>query len=531
MTNRERFYALLAGLAFSSACSGGGGGDTPTVLSPAPLPTSSSATYYVSAMGSDANDGSSGAPLATIQAGVDLAEPGDAIQVVPGVYAQRVVFQGSDDSGTENAPVTLRAEAGAILSGNGLTPTGREGLITLTDVSHVVVSGFEVRDFVTAVATIVDDTPIGILVDGDGQNIELTGNIVHGIANRSTCQEGDANCFPGANGIGIYGTGSAGLHNIRVLNNEVFGNTLASSEAFTMNGNVSGFIVSGNVVHDNDNIGFDFIGLEADTCLACTDELNQARNGIVRGNRAVNNTIAMNPWYAGQDGNAAGFYVDGGQYILFEQNISTGNDLGFEVASEAPNGQSGHILIASNLIYRNRELGLAIGGYSANQNQPGGGQVMDVRVINNTFFQNKGWGTEIVMQYRVSDFIFQNNIVSGVDDVSGVYEEADGDIQSQRLEWRRNIWWGTGAADTIPVDDATGLLADPILSDPENENVALMSGSPGRESAELATDITHWLDPFWATQFSAGIVPGSGSADLNGAGRVQGILDIGATEQ
>lgn len=528
------FKALaMATILVSSACSGGGGGgDVPQVVVPPPSPPpASNMTYHVHPTGSDANDGSSAAPFATIQVGIDIAEPGDTVRVSAGVYKQRVVFQGGADSGAEGEPMILRAEAGAIISGDGLTPTGREGLITLSDVSHVMVTGFEIRDFATVVAMNLDDTPIGILVDGDGENIELAGNVVHAIANRSTCQQGDANCFPGANGIGIYGTGSAGLRDIRVLDNEVYENQLASSEALTLNGNVSGFMVSGNSVHDNDNIGFDFIGLEADTCSACTDEQNRARNGIVRNNTAENNTITTNPWYSGQDGNAAGFYVDGGEYILLEQNVSTGNDLGFEIASEAPNGVSSHVLIASNLIYQNRELGIAVGGYSENQNQFGGGRVTDVYVVNNTLFQNKGWGTEIVLQYRVRDAVFQNNIVSGIGSVSESFEQAEGDIQSQRVTWKRNIWWGTGGSNMIPVDDPAGLIGDPLLSDPLNGAVELIVGSPARDSAEPVNDITDWLDPFWAAHFPAGIIPGAGSRDLAGGMREQGILDIGATEQ
>ena len=78
----------------------------------------------------------------------------------------------------------------------------------------------------------------------------------------------------------------------------------APSEALVLNGNVTGFQVTGNVVRDVNNIGIDMIGGETDIQ---PNPALVARNGIVRRNVVV----AANSNYEG--GYAAGIYVDGGR--------------------------------------------------------------------------------------------------------------------------------------------------------------------------------------------------------------------------
>ena len=58
--------------------------------------------------------------------------------------------------------------------------------------------------------------------------------------------------------------------------NEVRNCKLGQSESMVLNGNVTDFVVSHNVVHDNDNIAIDFIGFEGTGPAG----LDQARNGV-----------------------------------------------------------------------------------------------------------------------------------------------------------------------------------------------------------------------------------------------------------
>jgi hypothetical protein len=74
-------------------------------------------SYFVSATGSGANSGRcSAAPLASIQRAVDLAQPGDVVELAAGDYLQDVV---SKRDGTPAAPITIRGPAEAVLKGGG----------------------------------------------------------------------------------------------------------------------------------------------------------------------------------------------------------------------------------------------------------------------------------------------------------------------------------------------------------------------------------------------------------------------------
>ena len=329
-------------------------------------------TRYVSMSGDNGNTGMLGDPWRDIQFGADQLQAGDELRVLAGTYAEKVVLTSS------HSGIRLVSE-NAIIDGSSLVPLGREGLITLSGASDVSVLGFTLQDFSTSDGVEINDTPVGILIVGSGSNLTIENNIIRGIANRSTCGQ-SSGCGIGANGIGIYGTTAQGLRDISLRNNLVENCILAASEAFTMNGNIDGFEVIGNTVRNNNNIGLDFIGYESDTCPACSPQENRARNGYVAFNHAVGNStnralggFPNNPWYEGTDGSAGGFYVDGGHHLYFEGNFSSDNDLGFEFASEMPGRSTHDIVMASNVIVGNRELGLAMGGYDANPNGPGGG--------------------------------------------------------------------------------------------------------------------------------------------------------------
>jgi hypothetical protein len=72
-------------------------------------------TLWVATTGHDGNDGSSGAPLATLQAAAGRALPGDEIRVRAGLYHQTL---DASRPGTPAAPIILRAEGpGVVIDG------------------------------------------------------------------------------------------------------------------------------------------------------------------------------------------------------------------------------------------------------------------------------------------------------------------------------------------------------------------------------------------------------------------------------
>ncbi|MDO8498933.1 MAG: DUF1565 domain-containing protein [bacterium] len=73
--------------------------------------------YYVSPSGDDNNNGKSvSLPFKTIQKAVDLAQPGETIQLAPGIYLQDVVTK---RDGKKDAPIVISGPTEAIVQGGG----------------------------------------------------------------------------------------------------------------------------------------------------------------------------------------------------------------------------------------------------------------------------------------------------------------------------------------------------------------------------------------------------------------------------
>ena len=448
-------------------------------------------------------------PGQSIQAAVNRAVAGDTVRVLAGTYTQKVLVT---KSGKEDALITLKGDPGAMISGVGLKPVDREGLITVMNASHVRIEGFDVGHFTTAGGT----TPVGILVEGHGANVQVVDNKVHDIKNTNACKS--KNCSEGAHGIAVFGTDRTGYKNILLQKNEVYKNVLAYSEALVINGNVDGFEVLNNDVHDNNNIGYDFIGFEGE-CKGC-GALDRARNGVVRNNRAVNNSSATNPAYKGSL-SAGGFYVDGGHHIVFDGNVSSGNDIGFEFASEHANTWSEDILMMNNVIFRNKAAGLSLGGYKASV-----GAARRIHATNNSFYKNKGWGTELIFQYKVTDSTIANNIFHGAGTLEENYRTL-GSGHSGNV-WGTNLWWGTSSSTTgLP---GTRVVANPLFVAPDSGNLDLQAASPAIDVGSVGLPLTTWTAPVFARHYPAGAIPASGTTDFGGAARVAGTIDLGADE-
>ncbi|WP_299438897.1 T9SS type A sorting domain-containing protein [uncultured Aquimarina sp.] len=498
--------------------------------------------YYVSDTSGDNNgDGSQGSPWKTIQYGVDQSNAGDILNVVAGTYTEIVTFNGNEDSGTAADPITLQAVGNVIVDGNSITPTGRKGLITISGASHLIIDGFELQNYQTQNPVNNDNsTPIGILVEGTCSNLIIRNNKIHDIKNFSSCTQ-NSGCGPGANGVAIYGDTTGGIQNIELIGNEVYQCVTSSSESFTLNGNINGFKVIDNYVHDNNNIGFDFIGFEDDVCSACGND-NQARNGIVSGNRSIRNTIfgnpslgvPANPWYQSEinnnEGNAGGFYVDGGRNILFDSNLSAENDLGFEFGSENQFRETSDILMINNYAYNNKENGVIAGGYSETEDDPdgGGGDAIRIYIYNNSFYKNKGWGSEVVFQSRVKNSRVANNIFFGEASTSECHEDFNPSSNTNNI-WGTNLWWGTSVSGSVP---GTAITQNPNFQDPNTGNLDIQSSSTAAINAgTIQNNITTWTDSFWDTNFpSNGTIPAHGTTDYNGNNRFVNSIDIGASE-
>jgi hypothetical protein len=359
-------------------------------------------SFYVSTTGDDANPGTQTAPWRTVQHAADAARAGSTVNVRGGVYEELVSIKASGNP--SDGYITFRSYPGerAILDAEHFAPSGRSGVLTIQNKSYVRIESFEIRNLRTAEHRL---TPLGISVMGSGSHIELLKNNVHHIEQNFNGRDAPGR---GGNGFGIavYGTDAATpISDLVIDGNEVHHLKTGSSESLVVNGNVTNFRITHNVVHDNNNIGIDVIGFER---TAPDSAVDQARDGVVRGNLVYNITSRGNPAY-GNDESSDGIYVDGGSRILIEQNVIHDVDFGIELASEHRNRATSYITTRNNLIYRCHTAGVSIGGYA-----PERGHADHCTVVNNTLYENDTSGTgsgEFQMQWNMADNIFANNVV------------------------------------------------------------------------------------------------------------------------
>jgi len=359
-------------------------------------------SFYVSTSGNDSNPGTQAAPWRTVQHAADTVRAGSIVNVRGGVYEELVSIKASGNA--TDGFITFRSYRGetAVLEAEHFTPSGRSGVLTIDNKSYVRIEGFEIRNYRTAEHRL---TPLGISIMGAGSHIVLLKNNVHHIEQTFNGRDAPGR---GGNGFGIavYGTDArTPISELVIDGNEVHHLKTGSSESLVVNGNVTNFRITHNVVHDNNNIGIDVIGFER---TAPDPAVDQARDGVVSGNLVYSITSRGNPAY-GNDESSDGIYVDGGTRILIEQNVIHDVDFGIELASEHKDHATSYITARNNLIYHCHTAGVSIGGYA-----PERGHTDHSTVVNNTLYDNDTSGTgsgEFQMQWNMADNIFVNNIV------------------------------------------------------------------------------------------------------------------------
>ena len=255
-----------------------------------------------------------------------------------------------------------------------------------------------------------------------------------------------------------------------------------------VNGNVDGFTITGNFIHHVNNIAIDCIGFEG---MAPAGALDQARNGLVTGNRIEDTSGAGNSYYGADPYGALGIYVDGGRDIVIERNTILRTDFGIEVSSEHLGRVASGIVVANNIIAESRTVGLSVGGWIE-----AWGGAEDVAIVNNTFYHNdtlqEGHG-EIALLRHIDGIRFHNNIVAAnaqgafllneaptgdaITADHNLYVSDDGDADGT---W---IWNGVeletlAAYRAASGNDAAALAAAPRFAGAENDDFRLQAGSP-----------------------------------------------------
>ncbi len=343
--------------------------------------------YYVSTSGSNFNDGSFLAPFEEVQFGIDQLSPGDTLNILEGEYHEKVVVS---VSGTVSNRITIRNYANdeAILDGVGAG--NAVPMLAITSKNYITIDGLTIRN------NEMQDAQ-GILIDGGSDGITVQNCTFYHI-NYSTSPTTNVTETDNSQPLIVYGTlGSDAITNLQILHNEIRTCYTGFSEGLAINGNVDGFAVVGNSVHDLSNIGIDIIGHEGTSPNPATD---QARNGVVK-----DNTVYL---CFSEYATSAGIYVDGGKDLLIERNNTYDNGYGIEIGCENVGKTTDNIVVRNNLIYVNKVAGLVFGGYDY---PSGSGKVTNCEVRNNTFFQNDFTSTyngEMYLSYSENCSIHSN---------------------------------------------------------------------------------------------------------------------------
>jgi hypothetical protein len=494
--------------------------DTATITLVAQLP--SGTTYYVATTGSDTNPGTAARPFRTIQHAARVAVAGDTVLVRAGVYKE-LLEPPQSGNGTQGY-ITFSSYPGetATIDGTGLAvPQGQWGLVTLSNASYIVVQGFELRNYKTAS---VNDVPIGVYVFGAGSNVQIVNNHIHNI---ETLASTNPNlCGSNALGMAVYGSSApASISSLVISGNELDDLKTGCSETMSIDGNVNGFAVTSNLVHDNDNIGIDAIGFEK---VSPNPAYDQTRNGEIRGNTVYNITSYNNPDY-GKQYAADGIYVDGGTSITIEQNLVHNVDLGIELASEHKGHVTSSVIARNNVIYADNANGISIGGYSG-----GVGGTDSCTIVNNTLYGNDTRNTgsgEFQIQFHATNNVFENNIADATRQGLLVNSFAAStsapamlnyNLYNSSLGAAKSIWvWnghtdkGFAAYQAGSSQDADSIFANPLFDSVTNPPLLdVQAGSPAIGAG---------------SNLGASIV---GSTDFAGNPRVEnGQINVGAYER
>ena len=370
------------------------------------------AELHVATDGSDeSGNGTPDEPYATISFAAESA-PGSVIIVHGGEYGP--VELDAACSGTEDSPTVIRAAEGErpiIRAEEADTADTADAADQENTADHVCFS-------------ITNAHHISI------EGIETEGG-THGITYESTREAGDQplesialrNCtvhgVRGIHGINVYAYNDlAPVSGLSIEGCEVYDCECGDSESLVINGNVDGFLIAGNTIHDNNNIGIDMIGFEGLAMHPEGDanpyEVDQVRNGICRENVIYNISSEGNEAYY-EDGEydlcADGIYVDGGRDIEICSNFIFNCDIGLEVATEHSPEDNELFRVTGIRVHDNVIAGckgwtsLCFGGYDKDL-----GFTEDCEFDHNTLVDNE---TQIAVQRSKNNKIHSNLLVGG----------------------------------------------------------------------------------------------------------------------
>lgn len=349
-----------------------------------------------------------GRDATSINEALEKASSGDTIVIPAGKYSEQIVV--SKDN------IKLVGEAGAVLDGTDITPTETAYAMIKVEAKDVSISGLEITGFRYDQPT-TKIRPMGILVEAGSDGASISKCKIHDMGVKYT----ETSEYYNAHGIMVHGLPDKPVDNVSITGNELYNLTIGNSEALVVNGNVGNFDISGNYVHNCDNIGIDAIGYEyvdPETGEEVHLENDRAHDGKIHDNTVIAISSAKNMTYFG-DACAGGIYVDGGRDIDIYNNYVAESDIGIEVASEHHDTATTGIKVYNNTLVENNNLaGISIGGCDPREN----GEAKDCQIYNNSVLNTDNTCITIQNAHDKTNVI-EKNIFIAANEAEVYYEE------------------------------------------------------------------------------------------------------------
>ncbi|SDI32347.1 Right handed beta helix region [Pseudobutyrivibrio sp. 49] len=405
----------------------------------------------------------------TITQAIEAAESGDTILVPARVYKEQLYID------QEKSGITIKGENGTILDGSGIKPGRNTGTMVYINASNVTIENLEITGlYINKPSAKV--APIGIEVGESSCNVTISRCKIHDMG----CKYVDDSENYNAHGILVSSDPDDNRHpisNIDILNCELYNLNLGQSETIAINGYVKGFEISGNYIHDCDNIGIDAIGYEHST----KNKNDTAKRGSIHDNTVVNisSDPATNVTYDCKC--AGGIYVDGGQDIDIYDNFVMNCDIGIEVSCEHKGKNTRDINVTNNTLVNNDGYaGISIGG-SDRRN----GTAVDCRFSRNTVLNSEN-SCMVVQNASDATNVVENNLFIAANDAK-VYSEtlgrkSHGNTIKDNLA-NKNIQSGSNNQviniDSVVVDDKNQLVTvetDAFITNNSSDSTVLPGG-------------------------------------------------------
>jgi hypothetical protein len=382
------------------------------------------------------------------------ATSGDVIYIASGTYNGPFVINSKSD-------ITLTSYNGDVI----IEGSGSIVLIEIYNSSNITINNLVLRNN-------LGDSSEGIKIHGSGDGFNITNCEFYNIGWNSS-KATMPTSSNSAHAIVIVGSESESLKNIFIGGNYIHDCITGYSESLTLVGNVEYFLIEGNKLENNTNIGIVAAGNYSWT--GAPDSVNFARSGIIR-----KNVVSS---YAGPEelDAAGGIYSDGGCYITIENNMIFNYKVGISIGCENANKNVYGNIVRNNLVYSCDLSGLFVGSNTTSM-------VYNTEVNNNTFYKcgtGKYDNGQIALQNN-SGTMIKNNILYPENWRYAIVQMGGSNstdlVESYNLYWREN-----SNTDNLFYNVNVGnnaVLADPLFVDVSASDFHISGNSPAIDAGD-----------------------------------------------